>query len=96
MVELVQDALDARGIDDQVAFAGQFNPRGHTGGMFAGGLVGGDAGGVIGGVAEGVGVAAGSLAGGRAADATSGLPAKMLVAVSETMVYGFACGDPAQ
>jgi hypothetical protein len=90
MVELAQAGLDARGIDDRVAFAGQFNPRGHTGGMFAGGLVGGDAGSVIGGVAEGVGVAAGSLAGGRAADAASGLPAKMLVAVSDTMVYGFA------
>jgi hypothetical protein len=90
MIELVQGALDARGIDDRVVFAGQFNPRGHTGGMFAGGLVGGDAGGVIGGVAEGVGVAAGSLAGARAADAATGLPAKMLVAVSDTMVYGFA------
>lgn len=90
MVELVQGALDARGIDDRVASAGQFNPRGHTGGMFAGGLIGGDAGGVIGGIAEGVGVAAGSLAGGRAADAASGLPAKMLVGISDTMVYGFA------
>lgn len=90
MIELVQRALDVHGIDDRVAFAGQFNPRGHTGGMFAGGLVGGDAGGVIGGVAEGVGVAGGSLGGARAADAASGLPAKMLVAVSDTMVYGFA------
>lgn len=90
MVELVQGALEARGIDDRVALAGQFNPRGHTGGMFAGGLVGGDAGGVVGGVLEGVGVAAGSLAGARAADVASGLPAKMLVAVSDTMVYGFA------
>jgi len=90
MIELVQGALDARGIDDHVVSAGQFNPRGHTGGMFAGGLVGGDAGGVMGGVADGVGVAAGSLAGGRAADSASGLPAKMLVGVSDAMVYGFA------
>lgn len=90
MIELAQGALGAWGVDDRIVSAGQFNPRGHTGGMFAGGLVGGDAAAAIGGMAEGVGVAAGSLAGTRAADAASGLPAKMLVAVSDTMVYGFA------
>jgi hypothetical protein len=90
MVELVQDALRERGIDDRLTAVGQFNPRGHTGGMFVGGLLGGDAGGGLGGIGESVGVGAGSLAGMRAADAASGLPASMLVGVSETTVYGFA------
>jgi hypothetical protein len=90
MVELVQGALEARGIEDRVEAAGQFNPRGHSGGMFVGGLLGGDAGGALGGVGESVGVGAGSLAGMRAADAASGLPEKMLVGVSATTVYGFA------
>jgi hypothetical protein len=90
MVRLVQDALVANGIEDNVLAVGQFNPRGHTGGMFAGGLAGGEAGGLIGGTAEGIGVGAGSLAGMRAADDMSGLPAKMLVGVSATAVYGFA------
>jgi hypothetical protein len=90
MVELVQDALRERGIDDQIVAVGQFNPRGHTGGLFVGGLVGSDAGGALGAVGEGVGLGAGSLAGMKAADAASGLPANMLVGVSETTVYGFA------
>ena len=90
MVELVQDALVARGIEDQIVAAGQFNPRGHTGGMFVGGLLGGDAGGLVGGVGEALGTGAGALAGMRAADASSGLPDKMLIGVSDTTVYGLA------
>jgi hypothetical protein len=90
MVELVQDALDARGIEDRIVAVGQFEPRGHTGGLFVGGLLGGDAGGVLGTVGEAVGTGAGALAGMRAADARSGLPDQMLVGVSETTVYGFA------
>ena len=90
MVEAVQGALATHGIDDKVVAAGQFNPRGHTGGLFLGGLAGDEAGSLVGGVAEGVGTAAGSLAGMRAADAASGLPDTMLVGVSATTVYGFA------
>ena len=90
MVELLQGALEERGIEDRVEAAGQFNPRGHSGGMFVGGLLGGDAGSALGGVGESVGVGAGSLAGMKAADAASGLPDKMLVGVSATTVYGFA------
>ena len=90
MVDLVQGALTARGITDEVLAAGQFNPRGHTGGMFAGGLAGSEAGGLLGEVGEAVGLEAGSVAGMRAADARSGLPASMLIGVSATMVYGFA------
>jgi hypothetical protein len=90
MVELIQDALAQRGIEDQIVAAGQFNPRGHTGGLFVGGLVGGDAGGLIGGVAESVGTAGGALGGMKANDAASGLPENMLVGVSATTVYGLA------
>jgi hypothetical protein len=90
MVEAVQQALAARGIDDEVVAVGQFNPRGHTGGLFVGGLAGGAAGGRFGGVADAVGTAAGSMAGTRAADAASGLPETMLVGVTATTVYGFA------
>jgi len=90
MVELIQRAVAARGIEDEVLAAGQFYPRGHTGGMFAGGLAGGEAGGLLGGAVETVGAEAGSLAGAHAADARAGLPAKMLVGVSATTVYGFA------
>ena len=90
MVELVQDALAASGIRDEVLAAGQFNPRGHTGGMFAGGLAGSEAGGLLGEAGEIAGQEVGSIAGMHAADARSGLPAKMLVGVTATMVYGFA------
>jgi hypothetical protein len=90
MVEAVQGALAARGIDDEVVAAGQFNPRGHSGGLFVGGIAGDEAGGKLGGVADAVGTAAGSLAGMRAADAASGLPDTMLVGVTATTVYGFA------
>lgn len=90
MVELVQNALSERGIEDEVIAAGQFNPRGHSGGLFVGGLTGGDVGSMFGGAGESVGTGAGALAGMRAADAASGLPATMLVGASESMVYGFA------
>lgn len=90
MVALCQHALEARGIGDRVQVAGEFYPRGHTGGGFAGGLVGGDAGGMAGGLAESVGVVGGALAGQRAGDAASGLPSEMLVAVSDSTVYGLA------
>ncbi len=67
-----------------------FNPRGQTGGMFAGGLAGSEAGGLLGEAGEIAGQEVGSIAGMHAADARSGLPAKMLVGVTATMVYGFA------
>jgi hypothetical protein len=90
MIELVQRAFDRFGIQDEVLAVGQFNPRGHVGGMFAGGLAGGDVGDRLGGnLAGGVGTAAGSLAGQRAVDQASGLPASVLVAVSAERVYGF-------
>ena len=90
MIDLIQAALVASGSEDEVIAAGQFNPRGHSGGLFVGGLVGSEAGDLLGGAAGDVGLAAGSLAGMRGADAAAGLPAKMLVGVSASKVYGFA------
>jgi hypothetical protein len=90
MEELVQEALAARGINDEVVAVGEFNPRGHSGGMFAGGLAGDAAGGLLGEAGSAAGLGVGSLAGMHSADARSGLPETMLVGVSATMVYGFA------
>jgi hypothetical protein len=89
MVEIAQDALRDRGIDDEVVAAGQFSPRGHSGAGFAGGILGSDLGGVAGSLGDAVGTVAGYEAGTRAADAESGLPPKLLVGVSATAVYGF-------
>jgi hypothetical protein len=89
MVEKVQDALGRLGIDDRLAAAAMFFPRGHFGGAFAGGMIGGDVGDSFGSLAGGVGMASGVLAGQHAADARSGLPERMLVGVSDTTVYGF-------
>ena len=89
MVEAVQEALGRLGIDNEVVAAGMFFPRGHTGAMFAGGLVGGGIGDALGGAAGDVGVVAGAMSGQRASDAASGLPERMLVAVSAATVYGF-------
>jgi hypothetical protein len=90
MAEAVKEALASRGVTEDVIAAGQFNPRGHTGSLFVGGLAGGEAGARVGGVADAVGTAAGSLAGMHGADAASGLPETMLIGVTDTTVYGFA------
>jgi hypothetical protein len=87
MMALVQQALDRGGVQDQVT-AGEFYPRGHTGGLFAGIMIGGDVGEAFGGVGKAVGLAVGSLAGMKAADTASGLPGKMLVGVSDREIYG--------
>ena len=90
MIEVVNAALGSRGIYDEVVAVGEFYPRGHTGGGFAGGLVGSEAGGPLGSLGESVGAAGGYLAGTHAHDAATGLPDKMLVGASRTTVYGFA------
>jgi hypothetical protein len=90
MIEEVHNALLKRGVEDEVLAVGEFNPRGHTGGLFVGGLAAGEAGGAFGRVGEDIGLAAGSIGGMRAADAASGLPSYMLVAVTGSTVYGFA------
>ena len=56
IVEVVNEALAAAGIEDTVTAAGGFEPRGHSGAGFAGGLIGGgDIGDVIGSPAGGIG-----------------------------------------
>jgi hypothetical protein len=81
IVEVVNKALAAAGIGDTVIAAGEFEPRGHSGAGFAGGLIGGDIGDLIGSPAGGVGAVGGAI---------TGLPERMVVGVSEMMVYGFA------
>jgi hypothetical protein len=89
MVEAVQAALTDQGVDDKLVAVGQFEPRGHTGALFAGGMIGGDVGGALGEIGESVGLAAGSLGGMRANASSRGLPEHMLVGVTDTTVYGF-------
>ena len=90
IVDVVNEALGAAGIEDTVIAAGEFNPRGHSGAGFAGGLIGGDVGDAIGSPLGGIATAGGYAAGTRAHDAATGLPERMVVGVSETTVYGFA------
>jgi hypothetical protein len=89
MDRAVQQALAREGIDEQVVAAGQFNPRGHTGSMFAGGLAGGEIGGAAGSVGEAVGELAGVAGGMRGNEARSGMPQWMLIGVTAEAVYGF-------
>jgi hypothetical protein len=89
MERAVQQALAREGIGDEVIAAGQFNPRGHTGSMFGGGLAGSSVGEVGGAVGEAVGEVAGAVAGQRANQAASGMPQWMLVGVTADAVYGF-------
>jgi hypothetical protein len=83
IVETVNQALASAGIEDTVIAAGEFNPRGHSGAGFAGGWIGGD-------IGDAVGTAAGYVVGTKAHDAATGLPERMVVGVSERVVYGFA------
>jgi hypothetical protein len=71
MRHAVQEALAREGIAEEVLAAGQFNPRGHTGSMFVGGLAGGEAGELGGSVGEAVGEVAG-VAGGMIAALSGG------------------------
>jgi hypothetical protein len=89
MEHAVQEALAREGIAEEVLAAGQFNPRGHTGSMFAGGLAGGEVGELGGSAGEAVGEIAGVVGGMRANAASSGMPQWMLVGVTADSVYGF-------
>ena len=90
IVEVVNEALASAGIEDTVTAAGEFNPRGHSGAGFAGGWIGGDIGGSMGSLGDSIATVGGYVAGQRAHDAATGLPRRMVVGVSQTMVYGFA------
>jgi hypothetical protein len=87
MVQSVQTAVTRLGTDDEIRAAGLFEPRGHSGSLFAGGMIGGDIGGDLGGGA--IGTVGGGLAAQHVHDAASGLPQSMLVGVSDSNVYGF-------
>ena len=89
MEHAVQEALAREGIAEDVLAAGQFNPRGHSGSMFGGGLAGGELGGAAGSVGEAVGEVAGVAGGMRANSAGHGMPQWMLVGVTSEAVYGF-------
>jgi len=89
MLELVQQALTGWGVEDAVHTVGQFEPRGTTGGTVAGGMLGSSVGDVVGGsVGDAIGFGVGVMGGRAASRASTGLPAHLLVAVSDTMVYG--------
>lgn len=91
IVDRAQRALADAGIDDTLIAAGEFSPRGRTGASMVGGIAGSEAGGAVGGTfGDAVGMVAGYAAGGRAVDAASGLPAYVVVAVSDTTVYGLS------
>jgi hypothetical protein len=91
MVDAMEDALRRLDVHETIEAVGQFQPRGHNGAMFAGGLVGNSLTGALGDIAESMAAGAGSsLAGVYVHDAASGLPANMLVGVSSTHVYRFA------
>ena len=88
MIELAQKALDDHGIDDRLIAVGQFQPRGTTGAIVAGGMLGGSAGDSIGSLAGSIGLGLGTIAGLRANVEASGLPRFLHVCVSESTVYG--------
>ncbi len=83
-------ALRRDGIDDRVDVAGEFSPRGASGGMFAGGLVGDSVGGLAGSTGSSIGTVGGAFAGRDAAARARGMPTYVLVGVSSTAVYGYA------
>jgi hypothetical protein len=89
LIDRTTELLAEHGAPEAVIAAGVFNPRGHTGAMFAGGLVGDSAGGPLGNLASSVTTAGGALAGARLHDAASGLPEWLVVAVTAGAVVGF-------
>jgi hypothetical protein len=89
MERAIQQALARDGIDEEVLAAGQFNPRGHSGSMFVGGLAGSEIGEAAGAAGEAVGTVAGVSGGMRANAASQGMPQWMLIGVTANAVYGF-------
>lgn len=90
MLKALNAAVKRQGFDDQVVAAGQFTPRGFTGGLFAGGLVGDTVAGAVGPSGDAIGTIGGALAGAHGVAKSRGLPSAMLVGVSAQWVYGFA------
>lgn len=90
MVESIETALQRLGAPEEVEAAGEFQPRGHTGSMFAGGFIGDALGGGLPGAGDSIATVGGALAGAHIHDAASGLPEWMIVGVTPTHVCGFA------
>jgi hypothetical protein len=88
IIDAVNQGLAAQQIDDRVVAAGQFNPRGSSGGMFAGGLAGDSLVGDVAGLGA-VATVGSALAGRRVAGQVRNLPQWLLVGVSADFVYGF-------
>lgn len=93
MVEAVETALTLLGVPEEVEAAGEFQPRGHTGAMFAGGFIGDELGGGLGGLGDSVATVGGAIGGAKIHDAASGLPEWMIVGVTPTQVCGFAAAQ---
>lgn len=89
LLQVAATAVARLGRDDSITAAGIFQPRGHSGSAFAGGLAGDSAGGAFGRIGSDIGEVAGVRGAQHAHDAASGLPEYMLVAVGESAVYGF-------
>jgi hypothetical protein len=89
MIAAAQAALDHMGIDDRIEEVGQFEPRGESGALFAGGMIGSEVGGAFGDVGDAIGVGLGAVGGIEASAASSGLPSHMLVGASASTIYGF-------
>jgi hypothetical protein len=90
MVQSIETALAQLGVPEEVEAAGEFQPRGHTGSMFAGGFIGDAIGGSLGGVGDSIATVGGAIGGAKIHDAASGLPEWMIVGVTPTQVCGFA------
>ena len=90
MVASITTALERLGAPEDVEAAGEFQPRGHTGAMFAGGFIGDTLGGSLPGPGDSVATIGGAIAGAHLHDAAAGLPEWMIVGVTPTHVCGFA------
>jgi hypothetical protein len=89
MVQRVGETLAEHGLQEEVLAAGMFFPRGHTGSMFVGGFAGDTVGGAGGDLASSVGTVGGAIGAAKAHDAASGLPERVIVAVTPSAVLGF-------
>ena len=89
LIERTSAVLAEHGAGEDVQAAGIFNPRGHTGSMFAGGFLGDGVAGTAGGLVSAIGTVGGALAGAKVHDAATGLPEWLVLAVTPASVVGF-------
>ncbi len=90
MVESIETALRELGVPEEVEAAGEFQPRGHTGSMFAGGFIGDTLGSGLPGLGDSIATVGGMIGAAKIHDAASGLPEWMIIGVTPTQVCGFA------